>query len=230
MTETNAGVLAIIPVRAEDLAKTGGMPMLAGRPLIDHTFDAAKRSRQISRILVTTDSEAVQQLAREFGAEAPFLRPAELAASGVPIERVLQHALAWLEEHEGYRPELVVRLEISHPFREEGLIDRAIQTLREQQLDTVFTAYEERDRFWKATQTGELEAVTDERQTRGSRAPIYREISGVVCVTTGEVARSGRRIGERVGVVALRSLEALVDTQDPIGLTLAHRLLPDEDR
>ncbi len=218
-------VVAIIPVRARDLVKSGGMPMLGGRPLISYTIEMAKRAKTIHRVIVSTDSESIRQLAIELGAEAPFVRPPELAAAGVGLEQVLQHGLTWLESHEEYRPDIVVRLEISHPFREDGLIDRVVDTLCEGELDTVFTAYEERHNFWRINPQGELEAVTDEHHTRTGRAPLYKEIGGLVCATTAETVRIGERLGRRVGVVPLASWQALVDTQDEVGLDLARRLL-----
>ena len=119
---------------------------------------------------------------------------------------------------------IVVRLEISHPFREEGLIDQVVETLIEQGLDSVFTAYEDHHNFWKVNQFGELEPISDERHTRSGRPPLYKEMSGLASATRAEVARAGERLGKRVGVVALTSLYALVDTQDEIGLELARRL------
>jgi N-acylneuraminate cytidylyltransferase len=220
-----SSVLAIIPVRGMDLVKTGGMPSLGRRPLMAYTVEMAKRSRSIHRIVVSTDSEEVRKLAVELGAEAPFLRPAELSSSGTPIERVLQHCLLWLEEREGFSPKIVVRLEISHPFREEGLIDRVIQALLEQNLDTVFTAFEEHHNFWKVNRFGELEPIIEEHRPRSGRPPVYKEISGVVSASRAAVVRAGQRLGARVGVVPLSSLQALVDTQDELGMDLAKRLL-----
>lgn len=218
-------VLAIVPVRSRDLVRTGGMPLLAGRPLIAYTVEAARRSTLIQRVVVSTDSEEVRRMALDLGAEAPFLRPGELAAPGVPLERVLQHCLRWLEEHEGYRAEVVVRLEISHPLREEGLIDRVIQVLLDQGLDTVFTACEERHSFWQFNAYGELGPVGEEYRTREGRRPIYKEVSGLICAMKADVVRAGQRIGKRVGLVPLTSFHALVDTQDEMGLDLARRLL-----
>ncbi len=226
MTEPSpAAVLALIPVRGRDLVRWGGMPPLGERPLMAHTVEAARQARTIGRLVVSTDSEEVRRLARELGAEAPFLRPAELSGAGTPMETALQHALAWLEEHEGYRPEIVVRLEIAHPFRAAGLIDRVVRALLDQDLDTVFTVYEDHHNFWKVNAYGELEPVTEESRTRAGRPPLYREVSGLVCAMRAEVVRAGQRLGKRVGVVPLTSLQALVDTQDDLGLDLARRLL-----
>ena len=226
MTDVAAAeVLALIPVRGRDLVKSGGMPLLGDRPLMAYTVDAARRARTVGRVVVSTDSEDVQQLAVSLGAEAPFLRPAELSAPGTPLEAALRHAVLTLEADGGYRAQIIVRLEISHPFREVGLIDRVVRTLLEQDLDTVFTAYEDHHNFWKVNEAGELEPLTDGARTRAHRPPIYKEVSGLVCAIRAEVVRKGQRLGDRVGVVALNSLQALVDTQDESGLELARRVL-----
>lgn len=222
MTDTHrARALAIIPVRGGSKP----MPVLGGRPLIAYTIEAALRARTVERVVVTTDSDEICALAKELGAEAPFLRPAALAEPAAPIDAVMRHCLAWLEEREGYRPEIVVRLEISHPFRDADLIDRVVRTLFEQHLDTVFTAYEERHRFWRVTESGELELLADEHQTRSVRRPLYREVAGMASATRGDIIRAGRGLGRRVGVAPLTSLHALVDTEDPVGLDLARLLL-----
>jgi N-acylneuraminate cytidylyltransferase/CMP-N,N'-diacetyllegionaminic acid synthase len=218
-------VLALIPVRGRDLVKSGGMPTLGDRPLMAYTVEAARKARTVGRVVVSTDSEDVRKLAVDLGAEAPFLRPAELSAPGTPLEAALRHALVMLERDPGYRPRIVVRLEISHPFRETGLIDRVVRTLVEQDLDTVFTAFEDHHNFWKVNEAGELEPLTDGGQTRAQRPPIYKEVGGLVCAMRADVVRAGQRLGERVGVVALSSLQALVDTQDEAGLELARRVL-----
>ena len=221
-------VLAIIPVRGRDVAKTGGMPTLGDRPLIAHTIGAAKAAQTVTRVMVWTDDAIVQQLAIALGAEAPVLRSPGLAQPGVPLEQVLQDCVRELERREGYRPAVIVQLEMSHPFREPGLIDRVVRTLLEQELDTVFTAYEDRHAFWKVGADQRLEPISDERVTRAARPPLYKEISGLVCAIRADVVRAGQRLGRRVGVVPLTGLEALVDTQDESGLELARKLYDEQ--
>lgn len=226
MTERQfPAVLAIIPIRGLDLARTGGMPTLGGRPLAAYTIEAAKAAQSVQRIVVSTDSEEVRQLVLGLGAEAPFLRPPALAEAGVPIEQVLKHCLSWLEERERFSCDVIVRLEISHPFREPRLIDQVVQVLVERKLDTVFTAFEEHHDFWKMDQYGELAPIEKEHHTRAGRTPIFKEMSGLVCASRAELIKTGRRLGQRVGLVPLRSLHALVDTQDDMGMDLAQQLI-----
>ena len=91
--------MAIIPVRGKDVEVEGVPVLLGGSPLIGYTIDAALNSPVVRRTVVTTDSPAVRELAVSLGAEAPFLRPAELADSGVSLDQVLQHCLEWLERN-----------------------------------------------------------------------------------------------------------------------------------
>jgi N-acylneuraminate cytidylyltransferase len=123
-------ILAIIPARGG----SKGIPRknirsFAGYPLIAWSIAAAKQSTYVTRIIVSTDDEEIAAVARECGAETPFLRPAELAQDKSTDLPLFEHALAWLAEHEGYHPEVVVQLRPTSPVRPRGLIDDAIQIL-----------------------------------------------------------------------------------------------------
>jgi N-acylneuraminate cytidylyltransferase len=84
----------------------------------------------VDSVLVSTDDEEIRDVALGYGAEAPFLRPRELAEDGTPDLPVFQHALAWLERERGYRPELVVQLRPTSPHRPPGLVDEGVQLLQ----------------------------------------------------------------------------------------------------
>jgi CMP-N,N'-diacetyllegionaminic acid synthase len=205
----------------------GAPVQLANKPLIAYTIEATLKSPMVNRTVVTTDSSSVRELALELGAEAPFIRPEELANSGVTLDRVLQHCMEWLAENEAYRPWAVMSVETSHPIRPPGLLDQVAGLLMEQQLDTVFTVYEERHAFWSVDEYGELSPIGEEETTpRGLRRPLYREIAGLALACRGDLLlNAGRRFGGRVGIVPLREPYALVDTQDPQGLDLAEFFL-----
>ncbi len=219
-------VLAIVPVRGGDDEFRAGTALLAARPLLSYTLEAARQAACVERIVVSTDSPQVRQQAQALGAEVPFLRPPELCARDVSLDRVLQHCVRWLEEQEGYGADVVVLLEITHPIREPGLIDRVVETLLQNDLDSVFVAREERHSFWTSGGAGDLKRVGDEEYApRHLRKPIYREMSGMACASRAEFVRAGSRLGHRVGLVPIRGLGALVDTHDENGLWLAERIL-----
>lgn len=123
-------VLAIIPARGG----SKGIPrknvrFFAGYPLITYSIAAGLQAETVTRVIVTTDDEEIAAVARRFGAEIPFLRPPELADDHVLDLPVFQHALSWLAEHEGYRPDAVVHLRPTTPFRHPNLVDNAVRIL-----------------------------------------------------------------------------------------------------
>ena len=126
----NFNVLALIPARggSKGIPKKNIRP-LAGKPLIAWSIEAARESRVIDRVIVSTDSEEIAAVAREAGAEVPFLRPAELAGDLTPDAPVFEHALAWLKENENYEPDLIVHLRPTGPLRTGEEIDEAIELL-----------------------------------------------------------------------------------------------------
>ena len=123
-------ILALIPARGG----SKGIPRknirsFAGYPLIAWSIAAAKQSELVNRIIVSTDDEEIAAVAREWGAETPFLRPAEFAQDKTTDLPVFEHALKWLEEIEGYHPEIVVQLRPTSPIRPRGMVDDAIRIL-----------------------------------------------------------------------------------------------------
>jgi CMP-N-acetylneuraminic acid synthetase len=123
-------VLAIIPARGG----SKGIPrknirLFAGYPLIAWSIAAARQARLVTRTIVSTDDAEIAAVAREYGAEVPFLRPSELAQDQTPDWPVFEHALRWLDEHEGYRPQIVVQLRPTSPIRPPWCVDEAVRIL-----------------------------------------------------------------------------------------------------
>jgi N-acylneuraminate cytidylyltransferase len=125
-------VLAVIPARGGSKGVPGKniKPML-GKPLLAYAIEAAKQSKLITRILVSTDDEKIAEVAKSLRAEVPFLRPAEISKDLSTDVEFLNHALAWLKEKENYQPEIVLRLPPTSPLRTTAHIDEGIQTLIE---------------------------------------------------------------------------------------------------
>lgn len=123
-------ILAIIPARGG----SKGIPRknirsFAGYPLIAWSIAAAKQSELVTRVIVSTDDEEIAEVAREWGAETPFFRPAELAQDKTTDLPVFEHALKWLVEVEGYRPDVVVQLRPTSPVRPTTMVDDAVRIL-----------------------------------------------------------------------------------------------------
>lgn len=100
-----------------------------GKPLIAWTIEEAKKSKYMKRIIVSTDDAEIARVAKEYGAEVPFMRPAELAQDLTPDLPVFEHALLWLKEHEGTMPEIVGHLRATGPMRKVEDMDKGIEML-----------------------------------------------------------------------------------------------------
>jgi CMP-N-acetylneuraminic acid synthetase len=124
------GVLALVTARggSKGIPHKNIVPFL-GRPLIEWSILAAQASEIVTRIVASTDDAEIAAVARAAGAETPFLRPAALAQDDTRDLPVFEHALGWLAEHEGYRPDLVVHLRPTSPLRPPGLIDDGVRRL-----------------------------------------------------------------------------------------------------
>jgi CMP-N,N'-diacetyllegionaminic acid synthase len=130
-------VLGLIPARGG----SKGVPRknvarLAGRPLIAYTCEAARSSRLLDRVIISTDDEEIARVARDHGADAPFLRPASLAADDTPMMDVIRHAVAELAR-QAYAADAVALLQPTSPLRTAAHIDCAIELLQSSGADTV---------------------------------------------------------------------------------------------
>jgi YrbI family 3-deoxy-D-manno-octulosonate 8-phosphate phosphatase len=124
-------ILALIPARGG----SKGIPRknirsFAGYPLIAWSIAAAKESKLVTRIIVSTDDKEIANVALQWGAEAPFLRPAEISQDKTTDLPVFEHALKWLEDVEGYRPDIIIQLRPTSPIRPKGMVDNAIRILQ----------------------------------------------------------------------------------------------------
>ncbi len=125
-------ILALIPARGG----SKGIPRknikdFAGYPLIAWSIAAGLQAHTVNRIIVSTDDEEIASMSRAWGAETPFMRPAELAQDRTTDLPVFEHALKWLEDIEGYKPDIVIQLRPTSPIRPKDCVDSAVKILTE---------------------------------------------------------------------------------------------------
>lgn len=104
--------------------------MLGGKPLVVHTFEAARAALSLDRIVLSTDSIEIANLARQHGVEVPFLRPAELAGDTSRVIDSAIHALQWLASNDAYVADYIMLLQPTSPFRTAHDIESAIRLAR----------------------------------------------------------------------------------------------------
>ena len=122
-------IVALIPARSGSKGVPGkNIKPLAGFPLIAYSIKAALKSKLIDRVIVSTDSEEYANIAREYGAEVPFLRPSELSGDKAADTDFFKHAIDWFIENEGEVPEYFAHLRPTTPLREPNVIDAALKS------------------------------------------------------------------------------------------------------
>lgn len=134
----NLKILGIITARGGSKGIPGkNIKPLAGKPLIAYTIEAAKKSGALDRLILTTDDEKIADVAKNYGCEVPFMRPAELARDDTPTMPVIQHALGWLKENEKYEPEAIMILQPTSPLRQHFHVKEAVELFLKSGADSV---------------------------------------------------------------------------------------------
>jgi CMP-N,N'-diacetyllegionaminic acid synthase len=166
--------LCIIPARSGSKGVPGkNTRPLNGKPLLQYTFDAAKDSKQIDRIILSTDCAVIASLAEAAGIDVPFIRPAELAQDDTPMLAVIQHAY----EHSlsiGEVYDNIILLQPTCPFRIPGLVDNCIDSFLHKTADSLVTVKavpHEYNPHWvfEANEEGLLQISTHDEQIIPSR-------------------------------------------------------------
>jgi CMP-N-acetylneuraminic acid synthetase len=120
--------------------------LIAGKPLIAYTIEAALKARFLGRVIVSTDDESIALVAKRHGAEV-IMRPEALARDVSPIDDAYRHVLERLEEGKGFKPSVVVGMQANVPVRKNGEIDLVVERLLNTPWATaVATAYRIKER------------------------------------------------------------------------------------
>jgi CMP-N-acetylneuraminic acid synthetase len=221
-------ILGIIPARGGSKRVPGkNIRPLAGKPLIAWTIETALASTLLDKVIVSTDAPEIAEIARSYGAEVPFLRPAELAQDDTPDRPVYQHAIEWLAKEQDFCPDLVVWLRPTVPLRLPLDIDEAVKTLRSTQGSSVRSVSAvEHHPYWMKTLSGENKLAplipgADEYNyyQRQLLPPVYR-LNGAVEVTRYEhIMHSDKLYGDDMrGYVMPPERSIDIDTEEDIAL------------
>jgi len=136
-------VLGVVTARAGSKGLPGkNTKLLAGKPLIAYTIEAALAAGVFDRLIISTDDERAATIARELGCEVPFTRPAALSADDTPHLPVMVHAAAWLRDHDGYRPEWTMILMPTSPLRQPRHIIDSVELAVRSGADSVVSVDE----------------------------------------------------------------------------------------
>lgn len=219
--------LCVIPARGGSHGVPGkNLRNVGGRPLIVWAIRHALDSQTPLRVIVSTDSVGISEVARELGAEVPFLRPAEPATDEASTEPTILHAIDWVR-NEGWEPNLVVLLQATSPIRSVDSIDLAIAQLVAEGADSLLGVVPSSPFLWDTGDPPTAECPILRRPRRldmtDTMIPL-RETGSLYVTRTAIYGDFDNRIGGRVSLFVMDESEGLdIDTE--IEMLLADRLL-----
>lgn len=195
----NPSIVCIITARggSKSIPRKNVLP-LGGKPVIAWSIEAALQSPSVSRVIVSTDDEEIAEVSRDWGAEVPFMRPAELAGDDTPHLAVMFHAIRWLESDQGTLPEFILLLQPTSPLRTSEDIEAAVRIAVEQNADSVLGVTELASHPYQARRTADDGTLTEfianspapgTSKTRRQEFPTAYRINGSIYLTRTEVLR-----------------------------------------
>jgi YrbI family 3-deoxy-D-manno-octulosonate 8-phosphate phosphatase len=224
-------VLALIPARGGSV----GVPrknvrLLGGRPLVAWSIVHAQNTPSVGRVVVSTDDREIAQVARDWGAEV-LHRPSALASATASSEAALLHALQTLEAREGYRPELVAFLQATSPLRQPDDLEHAIQTLRAEGADSLFSSGPSHGFLWRIEDEGPSPFNYDPRhRPRRQDAPEdVIENGSIYLFRPSVLLETGSRLGGRIAVHRMGAHDSF-QVDEPEDLTLMEALIAQRRR
>jgi N-acylneuraminate cytidylyltransferase len=206
---------------------------LGGLPLIGWAIKTAKQVEQIERVIVSTDSEVIAKVAKDCGAEVPFIRPADLARDNSPEWMVWRHALEYLAEHGDGQPHGLVVVPTTAPLREAVDIENCLNEFEKGGVDVVITYSDaHRSPYFNMVVNNQdgycTLAVSPERKiSRRQDAPVVYDMSTVAYVARPAFVKEHDSIfdGRVKGVYV--PPERSLDIDTPLDFRIAECLVSD---
>ncbi len=228
-------VLAIIPARGGSKSiPRKNIKEFANHPLIAYSISAGLTAESITRVIVSTDDEEIADISLKYGAEIPFLRPAELAQDNTPDLPVFHHALEWLEINEHYSPDIIVQLRPTSPLRRTQHIDSAVSKLvKHPEADAVRTVcipFQNPFKMWNIDTNGFLHPIMDlgvpepYNLPRQSLPEIYWQTGYVDAIWTDTIRTKHSMTGERI-LPLIIGADEWIDIDSPDDWRRAERLI-----
>ncbi|MGL5615031.1 MAG: cytidylyltransferase domain-containing protein [Sarcina sp.] len=224
-------ILAIIPARAGSKAiKKKNIRLLNDKPLIAYTIEEAIKSKSIDRVIVSTDSEEIAEIAKSFGAEVPYLRSKDLAQDNSKIEDAIEELLNKLDSEEKYIPDYILLLQCTSPFRKVEHIEEAIKSLLESNYDAIISLCEaEVNPYWTNVidEKGNLKYFLEEGikiKQRQLLPKIYR-YNGAIYLIKRETFKKEKSLEAKNLTGYIMSKEDSLDIDEEIDFLIAEELI-----
>lgn len=217
-------VLAIIPARGGSKGiKDKNIISLNGKPLISYTIDAAKKSKYIDDIVLSTDSQRIADVAAKYGAEVPFIRPTELATDRSKTIDVVLHAINYLR-NEGRFFDTLILLQPTSPLRTKEDIDCALEEYIKnnyKSLSSISQVKEHPILIRSINENGELSSLLNENSTvRRQDLTVYYRINGSIYINDIDEIDESTSFNDNT-IPFIMDPSHSIDIDDPIDLLIA---------
>ncbi len=217
-------ILAVIPARGA----SKGIPrknirLMNGKPLISYSINNAKKSRYITDVFVSTDSDEIAEVAEEYGANI-IKRDESLSSDLVTLDPVIFHAKTCAEKISTKKYDVVVTLQPTSPLLRTETLDNAIEYFINGQFDTVISVINKPHLSW-GKKENKFVPLYKERRNRQELPPQYFE-TGAFLIAKSEVIKNNTRIGKNISVFEVDESESIdIDDKNDWLLTesLMHR-------
>ena len=218
--------LAIIPARggSKGIPRKNIRP-LAGKPLIAYNIEAARGSRSVNRLVVSTDDPEIAAVAQQYGAEVVW-RPAEISGDTASSESALLYTLEHLRQSEGYQPDLLVFLQCTSPLTLAEDIDGTVQALLDQNADTALAVIPFHYFLWRETVVDAVGINHDKafRPLRQEREAQYLETGAVYVMRVEGFLQSRHRFFGKTALYGMPA-ERRLEIDDPVDFDIAEVLV-----
>ncbi len=202
--------------------------------MIAHAILAAKGSKYVDRVIVSTDDTTVAKVAKKHGAEVPFIRPAELASDTAPTLPVLQHAVAHIESRDKFKPDLVVLIQPTNPLVKSRDIDGAIEKIILTKTNSCFTVSEISQRpewmYSLEDKKPQLFLASASETKQSQDLPKLAIINGTVYVMKYDTLMKNNLIRDANTSIYLMPKERSVDIDDRLDFRIAEALIKYNDK
>ena len=214
-------IVAIIPARGG----SKGIPRknvkeLCEKPLIAYIIETALKVKELDRVIVSTEDKEIAEVAKEYSADVPFMRPEELTRDETPTLPVLQHAVKYLEDKENYKPDIVVLLYATSPLLKHERVSEAIKMLKEGEFDSILSVVEDRGHYWIEKNGKHARLYPKAPKNRQFERPLFKETGAIYLCSRELLMEENTMVGGKIGFLKMEKAET-IDIDEPLDFEIA---------
>ncbi len=216
--------IALIPARGgSKRLPLKNIKELCGKPLIAYSIETCFQTKEIDRIIVSTDDEDIADIAKKYGAEVPFIRSSYLAGDKIGDRDVMLHLVDWLEENENYQFDNLVYIRPTTPFKSSQMIQEALSKLEDKKYSSIRSVTKSEGvfhPFWMYKQKDDtlrpfIDDLKVEKFYQSQLLPECLRLNGVVDITRIQTLKKYKNIyGNSIGYIEIDEKKAIdIDTE-----------------